>query len=78
MALEDHLRTLRGTPAAITAIMAAYAGHQADPGAGARVLEALDALERDALAAEKRLMELIFADLDRARARISGTGSAAE
>ena len=73
MAQEDHLRQLRGTTPAITAIMAAYAGHRDAPGAGVRVLEALEALERDALAAEKRLMELIFAALDQARARVADT-----
>ena len=72
MALEDHLRTLRGAPAAIGKILEAYQAHRGDPGAGARVLEALDALEQDALKAEQRLMELIFADLDLARARIGG------
>ena len=73
MAQEDHLRCLRGTSPAIVAIMAAFAGHRDDTGAGARVLEALDSLEADALKSERKLMDLILSDLDRARARVRET-----
>ncbi|MBI3942955.1 MAG: hypothetical protein HY326_08075 [Chloroflexi bacterium] len=68
----EALKTLRGTAPAVDRIMSAWSLHRGEPGASARTLEALAALEQQAHKANKDLMSDIAKRLAAARELVSG------